>query len=427
MRSKILNQELREKTKFLIIAVSKILLESRKIILEHHREIGFLLLDYGKEILELPEVKACAKIMLGDVAIRREFASRISDKSGKPIEKPPIRSIYEFYLRPFLSQYFMILKDVGLDQDTFNALYTRFEEYLYSDSLKYKIISPLAGFKSDVDVIELEKNLKIRRMSEEETNKLWKPRDAFVPPIIQPMDALALKYALESPFSHRKGSPLDRRILAQVFEGVVTAFRLFKSGTVDFFFTQEIPILWEPYGGIAYHFKKRADYLGLNYYLEKKEIDDFVEFWKEFRDTIVDADFHGHNYLRIALKRFNLGSEEKDLENKLIDFFVAFEALYLVEALELSYRLALRTATLLAESSQEKKEIFKFMRDAYTLRSQIVHGSPPKIRKKIVNLDDYVPKLENYLRRSITKYLRMIRDFKNQEKVLHSLDQEILE
>jgi len=79
MRSKVLNQKLYEKTKLLIIALSKVLLESRKIILEHHREIGFLLLDYRKEILELPEVKACAKIMLGDVAIRREFASRISE------------------------------------------------------------------------------------------------------------------------------------------------------------------------------------------------------------------------------------------------------------------------------------------------------------------------------------------------------------
>ena len=121
-----------------------------------------------------------------------------------------------------------------------------------------------------------------------------------------------------------------------------------------------------------------------------------------------------------------MGSEEKDLENKMIDFFVAFEALYLVEKLELSYRLALRTATLLGESSQEKKEIFSFMRDAYNLRSQIVHGDPPKIRKKMVNLKDYLPKLESYLRRSIVKYLEMLRDFKNQEEILYTLDQETL-
>jgi hypothetical protein len=51
MRVKIINQELYEKTKLLIIAVSKVLLESRKILLEHHREIGFLLLDYKKQCM----------------------------------------------------------------------------------------------------------------------------------------------------------------------------------------------------------------------------------------------------------------------------------------------------------------------------------------------------------------------------------------
>ena len=157
MRSKILNQKLYEKIKLLIIAVSEILLESKKIILEHPHEIGFLLIDHGKEITELPEAKACAKIMLSDAAIRREFASRLSDEARKPIEKPAIGLIYEVYLRQFLSQYFRTLKDVGFDQDIFNPFYMKFKEYSYSDSLKFQVLSPLAGFKSGVDVIELEK------------------------------------------------------------------------------------------------------------------------------------------------------------------------------------------------------------------------------------------------------------------------------
>jgi len=33
----------------------------------------------------------------------------------------------------------------------------KFKEYSYSDSLKFQVLSPLAGFKSGVDVIELEK------------------------------------------------------------------------------------------------------------------------------------------------------------------------------------------------------------------------------------------------------------------------------
>lgn len=363
--------------------------------------------------------------MLGDVAIRREFASRISDNAGKPVEKPSTKGIFASYLSPVIRQYFATLKDVGFDQDIFNALYLKFEEYVYADSLKYNINSPLSGFISGVDVIELGNKLKIRKMREEEKDALWKTDYPYGLSVVHPMDALSLEYTLEKPFSHKKASPMNTLKVNKVFEGVVTALRLFKTGNVDFFFTITFPITWSPYGGLICQYKKRAGFLGLNYVLKKKCVDDFIVFWKKFRDTIVNEKFYGHDYLRIALKRFNLGLEEKDNENKVIDFFVAFEALYLRQNLELSYRLALRTATFLGATSQEKKEIFKFMRDAYILRSQIIHGKPPKIRKQLVKLQDYVSKLENYLRRSIVKFLEIISDFKNQEKILISLDQEI--
>ena len=162
------------------------------------------------------------------------------------------------------------------------------------------------------------------------------------------------------------------------------------------------------------------------YHLGKDEIDEFVEFWKEIGEVIVGKQYRGHDYLTIVLKRLNLGSEERDLENKLIDFFVAFEALFLLEASELSYRLALRTATLLGDSYQERREITNFMRDAYVLRSQIVHGKTPRLKKKTIDLKEYVPRLENYLRHSIVKYFKMIRQFKDQTAILRYLDQEIL-
>ena len=420
---KTISRRLYEKIKLLIIATSKILLECRKSKLKRRREIALLLLDCEKEISELPEVRACAETMISDVAI----ATNLSLDVGISVEKLVIEQVYVSYLRSFLFQYFQKVNDIVFDKEVFGLQYAKFEEYLYSDSIKYIIIAPLAGFKNGVDVIELQKNLRIRRTSKEEIDRLGKPRHPFLPSIIDPMDASALKYALEASFSHRKGSPENIRIIDKEFEGVVTVLRLFKSGTVDFFFTQQMPLLWSRYGGIAYRFKKRSGYLFLNYNLGKEEVDDFVELWKELGHTIVNEDFHGHKYLRIAVIRFNLGSEEKDLENKLIDFFVAFEALLLLETLELSYKLALRTATLLGESPKEKKEIFNFMREAYVLRSRIVHGKIPKIRKKIIDLKDYVPRLEDYLRRSIVKYLRMTIDFANQKDILDSLNQKILE
>ena len=244
------------------------------------------------------------------------------------------------------------------------------------------------------------------------------------------MDAQILKFTLDAPITRKKDKGIHvemKPTLNEIFEGVITALRIFKSGGVDFYFTQQTPLMWDPFGGIGYQFKQRGDYFGHGAYnLKQDEIEGFVSFWKEFRDIIVKEEFQGHDYIRIVLKRFNLGLEEQDLENKFIDFFVAFEALFLPETSELSYRLSLRTATLLGNLHQKKKLIFNFMKDAYNLRSKIVHGKTPKIGKKRVDLKDYVSELENYLRKSIIRFLRMTNQFKNQETILRNLDQQIL-
>lgn len=427
--SKIQNHDLYEAMKSLVIVVSRILLASRG--LKPFREPILMLLDHEKEIVQLSEAKKCAEIMESDVTIRREFASRISREDGTPVEAPGVETIYDCYLRLFLSQYFRNCGAFRFDQDIFQTLYVGFEEYLYSDSLRYMVFAPLAGFESDIDVIQLDRKLKIRRMDQEEVDRLWKPTEPYPPSIIQHMDALAFKFTLEAPLSRKKTRSGIRASvkpgLSEIFEGVITILRLFKSGGVDFFFTQRIPEHWQPSGGAFYGFKQRGDYLGHGEYrLSKDEVGDFIAFWKEFRDVIVKEEFRGHDYLRIALRRFNLGSEEQDPENKFIEFFVAFEALCLQQPSELSYRLGLRTATLLGDSSQEKEEIFHFMKDAYALRSRIVHGKTPKIKNRKVDPKDYVPRLERYLRKSIRKYLSMIEEFKDQQKILDHLHRQIL-
>lgn len=413
----------------LVAKVSKILLKNTR---KHpFADIDLLLFDHDKQIAQLPESKVCADIMQNDVVIRREFGSRISDNTGKPVEKPDISSISRLYFLPLLIQYFRAVEFFEVDVDVFYPLYYRFEEYLYSDSLRYEVLAPLVGFDCDVDLIQLDKNFKIRKMKKEEVQLLWMPREPYLPPIIDPIDASLLKYTLEVTYSRKKGKmSIDMRkkpIPDELFEGAITTLRLFKSGDVDFYFTQRTPLTWDPHGAITYSFKERGDFRGRREYnLRQTEIDSFIEFWKEFGDTILKKEYHGHNYLDIAIKRFNLGLEEQDSENKFIDFFVAFEALYLLENFELSFRLSLRTATLLGITSEEKNSIFQYMKDAYTLRSSIVHGKTPKIRKKIVDLKVYVPKLENYLRQSIIRFLRITIQFKNQALILSDLDQQIL-
>lgn len=80
----------------------------------------------------------------------------------------------------------------------------------------------------------------------------------------------------------------------------------------------------------------------------------------------------------IAIKRFRSSVEKyiPDDPEKLLDLAIALEAIYLNDGdnKELTYRLSLRASRLLAESFDERYEIFKVIRDLYKYRSKVAHG-----------------------------------------------------
>lgn len=392
---------------------------------------GFFLKETRDIIVELPESKILEKVMHENSSIRREFAYRISDSERKPVEKPGIGTIFGAYIAPFFSQYFIAAGSTEFIEEIYNPLYFRFEEYLLSDSLSFKVVAPLVGFTSDAAIIELDENLIIRKMEENEIERLWKPRVPYSPFTMSYMDASTLRFTLEHTESRKKintnKTVVKKPSATNLFEGVITALRLFKTGRVDFFFTQKTSLMWDPYGGITSGSKRERDYFGFrpSYSLTSKEIDEFISFWHEVRTVLINEDYKGHNYLRIAVKRFNFGTEEKELENKILDFFIAYEALYLQDTAELSYRLSLRTATVLGVTSKGKQNIFNFMRDAYILRSKIIHGKVPKIKGKKVALTNVVPQLEEYLRKSIFYFLKLIDQPRKHETVLNIIDADI--
>jgi len=133
--------------------------------------------------------------------------------------------------------------------------------------------------------------------------------------------------------------------------------------------------------------------------------------------------------LRIALRRFN-SAYHGNIEDRLVDHIIALEFLYLGHEQELKYRLALRTAYLLGKNESERKVIFNKMRKAYSMRSDIVHGNRQVDR---VVLEDIVTETEEYLRRSIRRFLRLLAHGhtlgelrQDSEAVIAKLDENIL-
>jgi len=127
--------------------------------------------------------------------------------------------------------------------------------------------------------------------------------------------------------------------------------------------------------------------------------------------------------IQIALTRFH-SSYGGEPEERIIDQMIAFEAICLEGEQELQYRLALRVACLIGEDAETKINIFNDMRHAYKLRSKIVHGDSGVDQKE---LERILPRTEEYLRKTLRKFLSLLsqHEFKQIRKQL--LDQNILD
>jgi hypothetical protein len=86
-----------------------------------------------------------------------------------------------------------------------------------------------------------------------------------------------------------------------------------------------------------------------------------------------------------------------DLGLKIANFCTAFEALFSTSSSELTYKLATRLAYFIGSDPENRKQIFKLMRDAYSIRSSVVHGD--EISKSKFNLiQEIVIKCDEMLR-----------------------------
>jgi hypothetical protein len=112
--------------------------------------------------------------------------------------------------------------------------------------------------------------------------------------------------------------------------------------------------------------------------------------------------------LGVALRRLAASSERVTAEDRLIDVWVAFEALFASDSnTELSYRASLRIARYVGQDTEDRREVFEGLRRAYSWRSYLVHGNDPSKAKikTIGELHDAVMLSQQTLRRALYQWL----------------------
>ena len=299
-------------------------------------------------------------------------------------------------------------------------------------------LCPLCNFRSYPDNVDFDKGFQIKSAWQELKEEIlicypdWAAGESF-------------DYMVMMPQSERFG--LEIRPVNKVLEIIkihkelfkfVTALRLCNNGRIilgplvsaqPMFEPTEAKYSFETYGwqnvptefGYLYGFidltKPQARYAFNKpiYRLRKSDIPLINKTMHNIDACLESTDCHS---LYEILRRFN-SSYYSNFENRLIDHMIAFESLYIADDKELGYKLALRTAFLLGKN---RTKIFNDMKKAYDLRGQIVHGSKPADRAK---LEETVPKTEDYLRRSIQKFLFLSKKYPISE-ISKRLDENIL-
>lgn len=384
---------------------------------------------YMNEIKELPQFEVFKTNLIADEKINKQINHLVGTRNFQ--FRIDLDRIIEIILTKMLEQSNLEF------EERFNSVYKEFEDFFYSDKLTYIVFSPLQHFDCQINEFKLNERLSIRKITDEEKNQLWKMlKFSHIPTI----DIHFLHYGIFDVCQPDKiiiedgsVSKLDEKIsetqlMKDSIRRLISALRLFKKGSFGTNLIQFTPV-GNPFGfGFSTSEIGYKSFLGPTYILCKEEIEIFLNFWNDIKQVVQITP----KFLSIAIQRFDFGIERVRIEDKLIDYMISFESLFLKEdeKLELKYKLANRVAILFGKDGNEARKIFNFINKAYILRSKIVHGTDIKnvirIGSQNITLNDFVIQLEDHLRESIKYFIKLIKTLSYNE-IIELLDNSLID
>ena len=208
---------------------------------------------------------------------------------------------------------------------------------------------------------------------------------------------------------------------------LLSAFRIAKSGRIICRYIDHQILGWHPLGD-HFNISDVGDSIepGTRYSFSKddtnriNEILDLLSYCKTDKTLL------------IPLRRLKFATERKHAipEDRILDALIAFDSLFGAYN-ELSYRLSLRIAMFLGESSEDRLKLKNDFVSAYNLRSRIIHGNKPGHVRKVLkkwglNPQQAADYLEDILRKTVVKYMKLLKRGKTHDNIIQTLEDMIL-
>ena len=360
-------------------------------------EIFYLVSELEDKIKAFNEYKQCIEVVNADVNISSLFGKLV----GTVVEKFSTADADECVLQ-FIYQ--LYLEKNTFDYLTFSDHYGAFEELFYAEKLRYVDTVRLHNFATEVDEIVLEEGLVIRKLPHkvDERTKIqemrYRPHVGFTRSDFVTEKKATKPKLVEGISPEPSPKQVNREITesGDLFDLVIKALRILKSSAVyrDHTISTET-ITFSPSYGITSR-SQLIEYplLGNKCVLSANEAEELKTVFKKMK--LVED----HQPFKIASNRLGFGLERRLNEDRLLDFMIGLESLYLPDGNdELTFRLSLRVAFTTSQEMEERKKTFKFLRKMYGQRSKIAHGKKNELTK------DDISKIEELLRQSLKIYL----------------------
>ncbi len=313
-------------------------------------------------------------------AASREIARspNVQEMYGDPVpsDKLLLAFVYGFLARHSPSEF-----DANLFEATWNTFWGELQESAWA----YYGVGNVQNFDGDSALFELADGVSIRHRDFDELRRILNWGDSDLEFLTSDwMRGGASGYVILARQDVAKepdnlvlgnGPEIDPRILRTLL-----ALRLLKPGAVgvgQIFHVR--PSFICPPAGMARSLRVSPMWrTGSRYSLSASECPELIKLYAAVKAFgAISGDIPN---VSLALRRFSTSFEREfsQAEDGIVDATIALEALLLRENDELAFRLAFRGSSILATDDDQRVSLFGNIRDFYSLRSKIVHGTSLK-------------------------------------------------
>lgn len=257
-------------------------------------------------------------------------------------------------------------------------------------SHNYRAKFLLMGFNSEVETIQLDDSIVIRKGKEDELKEMYDR--------IRINNAETQQYFLEFEYVSDNHSGLPNEAY-HLMDELNSFFQIFTHGITKTAHFLRYCLIENEYKSVGFSTNNKVSiYYPKEFLVTSEGSKKMIEDWNSF---ILQRD---KKAFQIGIRRLLFSTQKYEPEDQLIDLMIAFEATYLdaSEKGEIAYKLALRASYFLRKD-YDRLQVFEFMKKAYSLRSSIVHGANLKgntitFMEKKLDLKSVVYEVTNLLR-----------------------------